>query len=689
MTNKFWQWLSIKVAKRPAAVVLGAILLFNILFFGISVFIFKNFNLKGTEDYGFFESIYLTITMILDAGCISYVIEDIGKAGVATAVTCLIIIFIGMITFTGAVIGYITNWISSFIDRANSGYRRLRISNHTVILNWNSRASEIVNDLLYCKENQNVVILVSSGKERIEKELNERLSETTARIKAQRKEDKSVGKTCKVTFIVREGDIFSFKQLRDVSLEQAKMVIILGSDINNTVCKYEMRDRAENAENGNTLTVKTLMQVADITGADYSANNQRIIVEITDDWTDQLVTEVIHSKTVKGKCNIVPIRVNQVLGQLLSQFSITPELNSIYSELFSNQGATFFSVESEEKEAGEFINKYLQSHKCAIPLTVGKSNGKQYEYYSAASESAILQTDSVKQTSTKVSLNKDYWLEKRHVIILGHNSNTKYIMNGFRSFCGEWNKKDETILDIVIVDDEENIKKMGNYDEYNDFVTKVIPSDIYDRDKITSAINNFVSEHTEDTSILILSDDRALNDDIDANALANLIYVQDIINKKKEEDRNFKADSIDVIVELIDPRHHDIVNNYSGYNVVISNRYISKMITQIGEKDSLFEFYQDILSFDEKCVEGRSQYTSKEIYAKRVSSYFDGCPGKMTAAELIRAVYDESLAENGCNPAVVLGYTSSDGGVVLFEGDQEKTEVRLTNDDKIIVYSAH
>lgn len=87
--------------------------------------------------------------MVLDAGCIEYVIADIGQSSVALILVCLLTVLVGMITFTGAVVGYVTNYISSFIENSKSGSRAIRVSGHTVILNWNSRASEIVNDLLY------------------------------------------------------------------------------------------------------------------------------------------------------------------------------------------------------------------------------------------------------------------------------------------------------------------------------------------------------------------------------------------------------------------------------------------------------------------------------------------------------------------------------------------------------------
>ena len=126
MKRRINQWISIQIAKYPGRVVILAILLFNIVFFLLSALIISQFSLSGTENMGFLQAAFCTITMILDAGCIQFVIEDIGQSGVITALICLIIVIIGMISFTGAVIGYVTNYISSFIENANDGYRKLQ-----------------------------------------------------------------------------------------------------------------------------------------------------------------------------------------------------------------------------------------------------------------------------------------------------------------------------------------------------------------------------------------------------------------------------------------------------------------------------------------------------------------------------------------------------------------------------------
>lgn len=491
--------------------------------------------------------------------------------------------------------------------------------------------------------------------------------------------------------LIREGDVFSSKQLRDISLERARTVIILGNDFNDRVCKYEMQENQNLLSQGNSQTIKTLMQVSDITAAEYSDDDQKIVVEVTDNWTMELVDKIIKYKQVDGKCNIVPIRVNKVLGQILSQFSLMPELNLAYRELFSNKGAAFYLEDRKVEDDIAYTRKLLKENNHVIPLASLESKGKSHFYFVSTSEKDIFKTSHPKPSEYTVKLKHNYQMERKNIIILGHNSKCEDIMEGFCSFRAEWNPKENggEIMQIVVIDEESYLERMNYYDKYP-FVVKKVAANIYDRERICATIDEVVSANKEDTSVLILSDDSAMNESIDANALANLIYVQDIINRKMAENPDFDPASIDVIVEIIDPKHHDIVNSYSVNNVVISNRYISKMITQVGEKEALFDFYNDILTYD---TDAEDRYESKEVYVKKVTRMFEEIPEKCTAEELIRAVYtasvDENIPDKFKNPISVLGYVKADGEMVLFSGNQADIEVELKKGDKLIVFSNH
>lgn len=706
MKRSLREWFSIRLAKNPGQIVLLAILLFNIVFLLFAAFLISRMSLTGTEQLGFLEAAYYTVTMILDAGCVSFVVEEIGPQNVVIAIICLFIIVIGMISFTGAVIGYITNYISGFIEDSNAGNRRLYISNHFVILNWNSRALEIVNDLLYSESFNKIVILVNSGKEDVERQIDEQLHETINR------ENKKIRDKCKgmsylagrwyyrthkfknnLTIVVREGDVFSSKQLFDISLHRAAAVVILGEEINNTDCKYKLNERIEQYGAGNSLTIKTLMQVSDITSASFSEDNQRIIVEITDDWTWNIVQKIIRSKQVDGKCNIVPIRVNQILGQLMSQFSLMPELNTVYNELLSNKGATFFtSVTDMDDEIG-FIKQSLSSNDHVIPLTVQAEHDKHYSYYMALEESDLMKYEADRNVSSDVSIkvNKRFRLEKKKIVILGHNSKCRELMDGFSSFVDEWGYKDsdEKLLSIIVIDDEKSLEKINYYKDYS-FVVKTVAVDVFEKDVICRAIDEFLGMNEEDVSVLILSDDLVTEDETDAGMLSNLVYVQDIINDKVDANASFDTNSIDVIAEINDPKHFDVVSSYSVKNVIISNRYISKMITQIGEKDAIFDFYQDILVYDTDCDD---QYESKELYIKKAKDFFEELPPECSADKLIRGVfsatYDPNLPKETQNLTIMLGYVNESGEVILFSGDQKDIHVKLGPKDKIIVFSNH
>lgn len=685
MNRRFKEWMSIKQSQQPGQVVLFSILVFNLIFFVLAALVIMIF--AGQNNMSFFEALYCTITMILDAGCIESVVGDIGAAGYLIPIICIIIVVIGMITFSGAVIGYITNYISGFIENSNAGTKKLNVSDHVIILNWNTRASEIINDFLYVTHKQVVVVLSDSDKEAIKREIDEKLSFTIRRENAKLKQELSHYEYKKkklknnLIIVVRQGDIFSANQLHNISLLTAKSVIILDDEQNGKITE-DLK--------GNSKTIKALMQVADIVSKQDSRDNQKIVVEINDDWTEDLVNKIIKYKRIHRKCTIIPIRVNVLLGQLLSQFSVMPNLNLAYRELFSNKGATFYVDEVKTDNDESYITEYINTHDQAIPLSSHKTETNDYFYYVATKLSDLHKTASKPANLIDVKLNLDYWIDKKNILILGHNSNCKEIMKGFRSFCNEWDRKDssEEILNITVIDDPENLEQMNNYEEYP-FVTETIPASVFDKEVIFDTVNRFISENPGDISVLILSDDTVENENQDATALANLVYIQEIISSKSETDNTFNSDRIDIVVEIINPRHHDIVNSYSVRNVVISNRYISKMITQVGAKDSIFDLYNEIFTYDDSDAES---YNSKEIYVKKAKNFFKEIPPKCTQRDLVYSVWkasiDESIPQNKRSPTILLGYVKREGNVYLFNSDNADT-IKLDAGDKLIVYSNH
>ena len=700
--NFLHEWESLRFSRKPHSMMLMLILFVNVLLVLLAAWVISAVAMPNSGNTGFFTAVYNTFTMILDAGCIESVITDPAGANIFLIIFCLVVIVVCMITFTGALIGYATNVVSNLIENANANSIKLRISGHVAVLGWNTRASEIINDMLYCRTWQKVVVLSDGNREEILDEINERLADTIERENAALEESVRQMPRLKkffymhkhklrnnVAVVVREGDVFSAVHLNNIQLNKAKSIIILGKDLRSAIRQGASAD--EETEKDDNRTVKTLIQVVDIASDVMSADNQKVVVEIENEWTGDLVEKIIRAKLNLDKCRVVPFRVHTVMGQLLSQFSLMPELNKVYSSLFSNKGTSFYA-RSQARPASDidFAETYLNTHRRALPLLFIKDEmtREDFFYYMADSDKDIDITSDRATGTCPVGLNKDYWLPEKHVLILGSNSKISNVMDGYENFCSEWtNEKHPQIVHVTVVDDEEKLQRENFYSRYK-FVENCVPARIIERDKIADIIKDFVYEHPDNSSILILSDDTVPDDDIDAKMMTFLIYAKDVINRARVNKRNVNF-NVDIIAEVMDPRHVDLVRSYDVDNVVISNRYISKMVTQISEDFARYNLYADIMDYDDMET---AVYDGIEIYIKKAGEYFSELPPKNTPVDtVIRSVYEASRRFWGSELdfAMLLGYIDTRGKVTLFGGARDQQTVTLTAEDKLIVFSNH
>ena len=667
--KKFKEWISIRVAKTPDVVVLLGILFANVVLLFTMAFVVYRLNAPAYPDVGYWENIYYTFSMILGTGGESYYIQELSEVNLAVIVICYLTILLGMVIFTGAVIGYITNWVSQFIEEANSGESGLSLSNHIVILNWNTRASEIINEIMYLNRREVIVVLALEDRETIEKEIEERLLKTSENEKINGRPLKN-----RLTILVRQGETYSTKQLNDICISAAKSIIILSPDSS---------EESDDETHDDANTIKTLVQTAHLTSA-KKLEDQQIVVEVNNERTLSLVNTIIYCKESQDRSRITPIAVNRVLGQIFTQIILMPQINQVYSLLFSNGGPSFFTRDEIKVDEDVFVKEKLQTNNTSIPLTIREDvDGQIHGYYLARNIKDISQSCQTINTSDyTVKINPHFQMEPKHILILGHNSKTSEIMQGFSSYLEEWNDLDNSLFSITVIDDEDYLTTKNSYADYP-FITSVIAADLLDKEVICSTINQCLLTYGCNLSIFILSDDAVASEDRDAAALIYLVYVHDIINNWLVDNLDCTSKDIDMIVEILDPKNTDVFTNYSADNIVVSNRYVSKIVTQVSEKKDLFDFYYDILTFDPS---GEEKVESKELYIKTVDRFFSELPAPCNATEFIRAVYDASPANN---KSVVLGYITKGEKVVLFDDNQDNIRLELSKNDKLILFSNH
>ncbi|MBN1778009.1 MAG: hypothetical protein JW811_07795 [Clostridiales bacterium] len=698
MYRKFKQWFCVVRAKNPARLVLYTIFMINVAILLLTTLLIMIIQYCKGNETGFLLQTYKMVLMMIGAIDINDVIDQTAIWDVHmvfSAIFYLFLIFTTMISFTGALIGYLTNKISHYVEYSNAGAHPLDLSEHIVILNWNNRAAEIINDMLYKQKRELIVVLVQDGKENIETEIKDRLSDTV------RKENKQLSVQYKhlpliqrrriisenrlrnkLTIIVRQGDIYAAERLIDISVGQAKSIIILYPGHIYCGIKNDSSNQVDK-EHEDCSTVKLLMQVSEIAGNETSRNNQPIIVEINNDWTMELVQHIIQQKQKSGKSNIIAVPVNHILGDILAQVIIMPELNLVYNELFSYRGAEFFTKTTEETDEISFTEKYLAKHANALPLTVMNNNSVYTGYYIAVNLEDINTVDTETSVPYTADLNNEYQIEEKSVIILGHSSKSLALLRGLSAFDKEWRgQRTSPVLDVTVIDDETGLTQNDHYSDCP-IIRKCVSAGIFDKDIICKEVSKIISNTQHNVSILILSDDTTDCDDTDRNVFTHLIYIQSVINAKLHEDPSFSRNRIDIIVELCNPKNADIIANYSISYVIISNRYISRLFNHLGEKEALYYFLTDILTYDD--INGKA-IGSKEVYSKRVGDFFRTMPVKVSVWQLIRAVYMASPPEN---KAIVIGYLSVDKQLTLFTGNQHSYSLDLKPDDSLVIFSNH
>ena len=503
------------------------------------------------------------------------------------------------ISFSGGIIAYVANLFASIIENAEKGKTKLFIYDHILILNWNSKALELIADYRFDDDTTDIVILTDYDKAVIEEQIKRKIYDV---------KEKSLFK--KMNIIVREGDVYSMQDLDNVSMPNAKTIIILAD---------EEKRETERLENPDILSIKSLMLIANC----HLKPEQSIIVEIKNDRSLSLIRDKIaHELALEAQ--IIPIVSDEMLGRLIAQTILYPRLNQVFQELLSFEGMEFYSLPNADLE------DLLSRNPLVIP--VFSLNGTLYVL--ADSEKHLHAERAhpfAPKTNVKVIKNRKY--PERSIVIFGKNNKLRYILDSL-----SWFEKDaDTKVNVTIVpaNDPETIAK------HLQGISRI-------------------------DTILVLSDDQLDAKDYDSDVLVTLLMIQDIA----------KSHGAKIVLELLNPRHYDIARSYDIENTIVSNQYLSRIITQLSKNRELFPMYYELLTYD-------ADNSSHEIYVFRADTVLQGpFPIAFTCeSDLIQSIFYDSDKEY-----MPIGIIKN-GQLSIFSGnlDHEEKIVINSGDDLVII----
>lgn len=643
MFNKLKSSLSITLNRRTNLFVVLSIALVNIALVIIGGTLLFALMPNGFVDVD--DAMMINIKMILDAGFIP-------NGNIIFTAVAIVIVFVGMIVFTGATIGYATNIIGNYMDNVKQGSNKVFLSGHLLIINWNSRAAEIITENFYKDSDvRDILVFVSKDRDEVRNEITRKIYDLK----------KGSIKIKDVNVFVRNGDPYSFKDLQDAGIERTKTIILLDGEDTPYAVTSDSCYRSQ--------SIRSLMLISQL----ELINDPTIIIESNDDISREIIDTII----LKSSCRIVPISSSRILGRILAQSTILPGINDIYDELMSYyEGKEFYALPTdfEKSSESEALTHYFKTHNSALPVALSGLNNNLLFVLAENKKAAEKASPGVSPRLFDMRLNQKFSYPKKRIIVVGHNSKISEIFDGFSEYISEHGE----LIHVNFVASNAGIKNIKDAS----FISKHTLSDNYDHRELSGRVEALLKAENTD-SILIISDDSVTREEQDAQALINLVCIQNIITE-------LNVKNVELIVEILNPKHYDIASNYNVNNIIISNMFVSHLVTQIGQSEELFLFYDNLFSYDTQENTSKDEYEVKEIYLKRAGDFFIELPPEMTQKELAYNVYISSPSENR---NLVLGKMEIDENGhhrhMFFGEDYDKQKIVLADTDELIVYSVH
>ena len=679
------KYFNVKLATNPGKVVLNGIILINIVIFFVATLILKSMNVPGSENMSYLKSTFYVIRLILSNN-MEY--EVVGPDAAGLGIFTVVMMFLGAIFFTGSLIAYMTNYISAYMSYKNPAMKKLYLYNHIVLLGWNVRATEIIRNLLFTGKHHDIIILANEDREKIQDQIDEAIADAiyarNSKLKQKYASLPFLQRVLtferdrlrnKLTIMIKTGETYSSQQLKSISLNLADAVIILGENLNNSIAETNDGQRYEE-QYGNSQIIKTVAQVVNITGSEDSINNQNVIVEVDDQVTLDLVSKIIKDDRVSEKCTIIPMPVTYTMGSLISQFALNPEMGPIYNELLSQYGLTISAADTEFSEPIEYTRNYLKTHNSDLPLSCVRIANKNYGFYIGEAGDAEI-PGNYEYTPIPMKLKDCAKTEFNDVIFFGHNTQIKQVLLAIDRTIGrkKYNNR------LMLIDSKDSIPE--NLELKNCEIQKVLTTQ-QDPAKVYNAVAEFLKSAKHDVTFVLLSNNEISIEHADDDTIATLVRVRELQEIMAKNNPEIDINKIKIVVEILDPKHHDVVKSFNVHNVIISNRLTSKMITQFAFESSLFDLYLEMVVKNSQVGANAQTSLTSDMYTLKIEDCFKEIPKDITAYDLIRSVFEASIKDG--KYVIVVGYIDKNGVITLFDRDQAQIKPSLTEGSQLILY---
>jgi len=379
---------TVRGSEKPILTTIGMLVAVN----AVVLLIAAAIAMQLGEFDNYFSALITAGTWLVAPNAIINVLE---YYGIGMTVLAFVVLVTGMILFTGTIIAVITTSLRTYINKKSEAKGQLILSDHIVILNYNTKVTAMLIDLMYSKCACTVLILSDKTKEFIKEELAAEIASLC-----------TTKPSAKLKLMVRKGCPESIAELEEICIDKASGILIVESD-NNEV-------QGSHISATTYSTVKLVMKLANF-GISPTCP---IGVEADRYKTVELIRDL--NKNVPGlnHKHIQAFSYNRKLGQFLALSILCPPLSRVLTDLLSNTGCIFRPTE-------ETIEDYLSKYKAGVPVvTLDKT-------YVLTPSAQTLHKKRYTPFSTARLLNPSKIPIKKDILklyIIGKNKKTNYML---------------------------------------------------------------------------------------------------------------------------------------------------------------------------------------------------------------------------------------------------------------------
>lgn len=603
-TNKFMLlWYS-----HPRLAIALSLIAVNL----IVILIFTTILSLITQNAFFDELAYIfTFTMSADG-----IYDFINKADdLICFILKILLALIQMVIFSGSLIGFTTDILQSTIDKRLNNLGKIDIANHYVFLNWSSIGAYLVYDLSFLDGDKNIVILTEQDRDDVLNSIQNIFTENKKKMKNLR-------------IFIKNGSPSSQKHLSDISLEKAKYVGVLLSNLEDDN-KHSMSTNDINA-------LKTLFSIMNI------AKKANIVVEAENNQTVKNIEQLLETIDKNLNKRIIIFSHNSVLGHILGKTIVNPTYSQVFHTLLSYNDCEFYGIEPLNVEDA------LLTYNDCIPIinyddddeidSEGNHHADQL-YVLSDDETSLGVREDKKSFVKPLEYRKNCKREDFTVFIISPTGNTKFVL-----------------------DELETYKKLYNVNlkYYTSSYT----------DDVSSIAKKLKATKGKKKILLLSSDDvNVENQDEDIFLSALSFKIEGCIDENTE-----------IFAEITNPANLSSLQNFGVMSVIISNRIISLFMVQLLTHPGSKKFYRDLISTNE---EGGNDSVDLDILsAEELLVFKEDSITFSCKSELVQSFYTASEKTRMC-----IGVKFCDSEKVLFLCDNmdKPEQLVLHKNDQLVL----